>query len=319
MTGKRLVVTDQAFGNVRHEQAAAAAAGAAFDEFHCRSEEETLAAVTGADAVLNNFAPMTRRVLAALKPGAAVVRYGVGVDNVDLDAARDLGIRVCNVPDYGVEEVADHAAAMTLALSRRIPRFDGAVHEGRWKITEIVHDLRSLRDTTVGLVGMGRIAQAYARRMAAFGCRLVGYDPFVPSEQAWRLGIEPASLERVIAEAGVLSLHLPLTAETRHMIDAEAIARLPRGAIVINASRGGLVDEAALAAALNSGHLAGAGLDVFEVEPLPPHSPLRRAPNVLMSPHAAFYSDASVDALQRLAAEEALRALRGEPLRCPLT
>lgn len=315
----KLVVSDQAFGNTRHERAAAQAAGAAFAEFHCRSEDEALEAVRGAHAVLNNFAPMTRKVMAAMAPGAVVVRYGVGVDNVDLAAARDLGVRVCNVPDYGVDEVADHAAAMTLALARKLDSYDSGIRAGEWKIDRMVNGLRSLRDTTVGLIGLGRIARAYAERMAVFGCRITGFDPFIPEDQIRAAGITPLPRDEVIANADVLSLHVPLTPDTRHLIDATAIARMPKGAILINCSRGGLVDEDALAQALVSGHLSGAGLDVFEKEPLPARSPLRKAPHVILSPHAAFYSDASVDALQRLASEEALRGLRGEALRCALT
>ncbi|WP_415184682.1 C-terminal binding protein [Phaeovulum sp.] len=315
----KLVVTDQAFGNTRHEQAAAKAAGAVFFEHQCKAEDETLAAVQGAQAVLNNFAPMTRKVMAALAPGAVVVRYGVGVDNVDLVAAKDLGVRVCNVPDYGVEEVADHATAFSLALARKLGSFDSGIRSGEWKIASMVSGLRSLRDTTVGLIGMGRIARAYAARMAVFGCKITGFDPYVSDEDAKAAGITPLARDEVIASANILSLHLPFTPQTRHLINAAAIATMPAGAIVINCSRGGLIDEDALAAALVSGQLSGAGLDVFEKEPLPDASPLRKAPNVLMSPHAAFYSDASVRALQRLASEEALRGLRGEALRCALT
>lgn len=318
-TTLKLVITDQAFGNTRHEQAAAEAAGATFTEFHCRNEDEALEAVGGANAVLNNFAPMTRKVMAAMAPGAVVVRYGVGVDNVDLTAARDLGVRVCNVPDYGVDEVADHAAAMTMALTRKLDSYDTGIRAGEWKIDRMVDGLRSLRDTTVGLIGLGRIARAYAERMAVFGCRIAGFDPFVPDDQIRAAGIIPLPRDEVIAGSNVLSLHVPLTPDTRHLIDATAIARMPKRAILINCSRGGLIDEDALAEALVSGHLSGAGLDVFEKEPLPPGSALREAPHVIMSPHAAFYSDASVDALQRLASEEALRGLRGEPLRCALT
>lgn len=316
---QKFVVTDQAFGNTRHEQAAAALVGAQFFEHQCRSEDETLEAVRGAHAVINNFAPMTHRVMASMAPGAVVVRYGVGVDNVDLAAAKELGIRVCNVPDYGVEEVADHAAAMTLALARKLDHYGSGIRNGEWKIAQMVDGVRSLRDTTVGLIGLGRIARAFASRMAAFGCTIVGYDPYVTNQQARESGIEPMSRAEVIACANVLSLHVPLTPETRHVIDAEAIARMPRGAILINCSRGGLIDETALAQALVSGQLSGAGLDVFEKEPLPADSPLRKAPHLLVSPHAAFFSDASVDALQRLASEEALRGLRGEALRCALT
>jgi D-3-phosphoglycerate dehydrogenase len=315
----RLVVTDQALGNTRHEQAAARAGGAEFAEYQCRTEDETLEAVRGAQAVLNNFAPMTERVMQAMAPGAVIVRYGVGVDNVDLVAAKALGVRVCNVPDYGVEEVADHAAAMTLALARKLDSYGAGIRDGHWAIKQMVGGVRSLRETTVGLIGLGRIARAYATRMAAFGCRVVGFDPYVSDDQARAAGIEPLSQEAVIDGAHVLSLHVPLTPGTRHLIDAARLARMPEGAILINCSRGGLVDETALAAALVSGHLAGAGLDVFETEPLPVTSPLRSAPHLLLSPHAAFFSDASVQLLQRLASEEALRGLQGEPLRCALT
>lgn len=321
MTGSelKLVVTDHAFRDTPQEQAAAAAGGASFTGYQCRGEDETLEVVRGANVVLNNFAPMTRKVMAAMAPGAVVIRYGVGVDNVDLAAARDLGVHVCNVPDYGVDEVADHAAAMTLALARKLDSYDSGIRAGEWKIDRIVGGLRSLRDSTVGLIGLGRIARAYAARMAAFGCRITGFDPFIPDDQIRAAGITPLPRDEVIASANILSLHVPLTPETRHLIDRAAIARMREGAILINCSRGGLIDEDALAAALISGHLSGAGLDVFETEPLPAASALRQAPHVIMSPHAAFFSDASVDTLQRLASEEALRALRGEALRCALT
>lgn len=314
----KLVVTDQAFGNTRHEQAAAQVAGASFAEFQCRSEAETVQAVAGANVVLNNFAPMTHRVMQAMATGTTIVRYGVGVDNVDLVAAKQLGIQVCNVPDYGIEEVADHAAAMTLMMARKLNQYDQGIRAGEWKIDQMVTGIRSLRNTTVGLIGLGRIAKAYVSRLAAFGCHIIGFDPYVTEAQAKALGVHLMSQEQVISSAHVLSLHVPLTSATRHLIDAEAMAKMPQGSIIINCSRGGLIDETALAAALLSGQISGAGLDVFAQEPLPADSPLRTAPHLIMSPHAAFFSDTSVDTLQRLAAEEALRSLRGESLRCPL-
>ncbi|PSH21836.1 dihydrofolate reductase [Yersinia pseudotuberculosis] len=315
----RLVVTDQAFGNTVYEQAAANAVGADFAAYQCRTEDETRDAVQGADVVLNNFAPMTEWVMAAMSPGAVIVRYGVGVDNIDLSAARKRGMRICNVPDYGIEEVADHAAAMTLALARKLGRYEAGIRSCRWEIDQMVDGVRSLRDTTVGLIGLGRIARAYATRMAVFGCRVIGFDPYVTETEARSAGIEPLPQDKVIASAHILSLHVPLTPETRDLIDTTAIARMPEGAILINCARGGLVNEAALIEALTRGHLSGAGLDVFEQEPLSADSALRKAPHLLLSPHAAFFSDASVKKLQQLASEEALRGLRGEPLRCPLT
>lgn len=311
----RVVVTDHAFGNVVQERSVAQAVDAVFSEYQCRSEEETIDAVRDADVVFNNFAPMNERTMRAMARGATVIRYGVGVDNVDLDAARRLGVHVCNVPDYGIEEVADHAAAMALSLSRKLGRYDAGVRAGEWKIGAMVEDVRSLSQSTVGLVGLGRIARALARRMQAFGAKVIAYDPYVSAAD----GATMLPLDDVIAQADILSLHVPLTRETRHMIGQAEITRMRKGAILINVSRGGLVDEIALADALSSGHLGGAGLDVFETEPLPAEVQLRHAPNVIFSPHAAFFSDASVERLQRLAAEEGLRALNGEPLRCALT
>lgn len=315
----RVVVTDQAFGNVERERAVAEAAGAMFSDHQCRNEEETLDAVRGASVVFNNFAPINERTMGVMEKGATVIRYGVGVDNVDLEAARRLGVHVCNVPDYGVEEVADHAAAMALALARKLGRYDAGVRAGGWKIGGMVDHVRSLGQTTVGLVGFGRIARAFAGRMQAFGATVVAYDPYVAQADAAAADITMLPLADVIARADILSLHVPLTPETRHMIGRAELGRMRRGAILINVSRGGLIDEAALAEALTGGHLGGAGLDVFEKEPLPVDSPLRAAPGTILSPHAAFFSDTSVERLQRLAAEEGLRALKGEPLRCALT
>lgn len=319
MSRARVVVTDQAFGNVRYEQAMAERMGADFAEFQCRSEEETLAAVRDARVVFNNFAPVNERTMAVMAPGAVVIRYGVGVDNCDLEAARRLGVHICNVPDYGVEEVADHAAAMTLTLARKLSAYDSGIRGGEWKIGAMVSGVRSMSRTTLGLVGLGRIARALARRMQAFGVRVIAHDPYVSAEDAEAARVTMMPLDAVVEQADVLSLHVPLTPETRHLVGRAQIARMREGALLINVSRGGLVDEAALAEALVSGRLAGAGLDVFETEPLPQASPLRSAPNVILTPHAAFFSDASVDRLQSLAAEEGERALKGEALRCALT
>lgn len=315
----RVVVTDHAFSGVERERAAAQTAGAEFFEHQCRSEAETLDAVEGASVVFNNFAPMNERTMGVMARGATVIRYGVGVDNVDLPAAKKLGIHVCNVPDYGVEEVADHASAMALSLARKLGRYDAGIRAGEWKIGAMVDHVRSLSQSTVGLVGFGRIARALARRMQAFGATVIAYDLYVSAKDAEAAQAKMRPLAEVIREADILSLHVPLTPETRHMIGRTELASMKKGAILINVSRGGLVDEAALAEALESGHLGGAGLDVFEKEPLPADAALRSAPHTIVSPHAAFFSDVSVNRLQQLAAEEGLRALKGEPLRCALT
>ena len=313
-----VVVTDQAFGGVERERAVALKHGCSFEEHQLKEEHETAEAVAGARVVFANFAPITRRVLAALAPGAAVIRYGIGVDNVDITAARELGVAVCNVPDYGADTVADHTAALLLAVLRRVDVYTQAIRRDGWIAPADAGPIRGFAESTVGLIGTGRIGRAVAARLMPFGFRVVAYDPFVDPAQLQAAGITALGLEELLAEADAVSLHAPLTEENRHLLDAERLAMLRAGAVVVNTSRGPLIDQHALAAALREGRLAGAGLDVFEEEPLDADSPLRGLSNVLLTPHAAFYSDTSLANLQRLAAEEADRALTGTPLRCPV-
>jgi D-3-phosphoglycerate dehydrogenase / 2-oxoglutarate reductase len=314
-----VVVTDQAFGGVEQERAMAAAAGAEFTSHQCTTEEETLEAVRDADVALVNFAPMTEKVLSAMGAGATVVRYGIGYDNVDVEAARRLGVAVANVPDYGSDTVADHAAAMILALLRRLPHYDRSIRAGGWCPPASVGPVPSFSSSTVGLVGVGRIARSLAARLAGFGFDLIGFDPLVPADVAEAAGVRLVSLDEVAERSHAVSLHVPSTPETHRLVNAAFIARMREGAVVVNTSRGSLVDEQDLAAALLEGRLAGAALDVFDPEPLAAESPLRDCPTVLFTPHAAFYSTQSLQNLQRLATEEAARALRSEPLRCPVT
>lgn len=315
---RRLVVTDQAFGGTDAEEALAAELGVVFAGHQCISEQETLVASRGAVVLLVNFAPVTDAVLAGLASGATVIRYGIGYDNVDLEAARRHGVAVANVPDYGSDTVADHAAACLLALLRKLPMYDRRIRADGWCEPTALGSLPAFGATTVGLLGAGRIACGLARRLTPFGFRVLAHDPWADPATAREAGIELVDLDELVARSDALSLHVPVTPETRHVVGPDLLARLRPGAVLVNTSRGGLVDEQALAAALRSGRLAAAALDVFDPEPLTPGSPLRDLDNVLLSPHVAFFSDDSVRALQRLATEEAGRALRGEPLRCPV-
>jgi D-3-phosphoglycerate dehydrogenase len=312
---RRVVVTDHVFQNVDPEAAAASRFDAEFVEYACRTETETRDAVAGAAVVLVNLAPMTADVLRALAPGAVVIRYGIGVDNVDLAAAREIGVAVANVPDYGSDTVADHAAACLLALLRKLPRYDHAIRTDGWCSATDLAPLPGFPSSTIGLVGTGRIGLALHARLKPFGFRVVAHDPYADRAALADLGLPLLDLPDLLAAAHAVSLHAPLTEETHHLIDADALRRMRVGAVLVNTSRGGLVDPEALADALGSGHLSGAALDVFEPEPLPADSRLRALPGVLLTPHAAFYSDDSVINLQRLAAEEAARALAGEELR----
>lgn len=309
----RIVVTDHAFGNVDAERAVATEIGATFAVHQCRTEAETIEAVRGADAVLVNFAPMTKAALQALASSAVVVRYGIGYDNVDVEAARAAGVAVANVPDYGSETVADHAVAALLALLRRLPHYDGLIRSRGWCQPPEVGSLPALADTTVGLIGTGRIGLAVARRLRAFGIGVLAHDPYADS----RIDelVTRVELDELLAGSDAISLHCPLLPQTMHIIDDHALSRVRPGAVLVNTSRGGLVDTAALTRALSAGRLAGAALDVFEPEPLPEDSPLRSQAGVILTPHAAFYSSASVRALQQLAAEEVRRALTGTELR----
>lgn len=314
----RIVVTDHAFGDVVHERDTAKRLGAEFAVHQCSEPDETTEAVRGADVAIVNFAPIGAEQLAAMATGATVIRYGVGVDNVDLDAARDHGVAVANVPDYGVDTVADHAAALLLGLLRRIPQYDRSIRDKGWITPPSVGTLHAFPSTTVGLVGAGRIARALADRLRPFGFGIVAADPYVDDATAAAHGIELVGLDELLERSDAISLHVPITEQTRHLVDEHLLARVRPGCVIVNTSRGALVDQAALAAAMSSGRVSGAGLDVFDPEPLLPDSPLRNCPGAVFTPHAAFYSDTSMDNLQRLAAEEAARALRGEPLRCPV-
>jgi len=262
-------------------------------------------------AVERDAAPILAGPIVALDRGhlerldccRAVVRYGVGLDNVDVDAAQELGIGVGNVPEYGHEEISNHAIALLLALARKLPAFDAAVRRG----TEIPapQSVRRLSQSTLGLVGLGRIGRRVAEKARAFGLDVVAYDPYASPGA----GVELLALDELLARADILSLHVPLTRETRHMIGARELALLPPGAFVINIGRGGLLDEDAVVEALRSGRVAGAALDVTEIEPLPLGSPLLDAPNVILTPHVAWVSDVALEDLKRLTAEAALRLL----------
>jgi len=310
----KAVVTDYQFPSVDNERRVFAAAGVQMASAQCRTAPEVIAVARDAEALLVHWAPITQEVLQALPRCKIIVRYGIGLDNIDLAAAAARGIAVCNVPDYASGEVADHTLGLALALARQIPLIDARLRRGEWKITAD-HPLPSFRDMTFVTLGYGKIARETLHRARAFGFRLAAHDPFVDEATLRADGVSPVGREEAIATADILSLHLPLSAATRHLLNADSLRRMMRTAIVINSSRGGLIDTLALARALEAGEIFAAGLDVFEEEPLPPKHPIRRAPRTLLTSHLAWYSNASAPRLQQMAAEEIVRGLRGEPLR----
>jgi phosphoglycerate dehydrogenase-like enzyme len=260
---------------------------------------------------------LSEPTLSALPRCRGVVRCGVGFDNVDLFAAGRHGIVVCNVPDYGTEEVADHAVMLLLALARRLVAGFEGIRAGKWDITTVFGTPR-LRGRTLGLLGCGRIGTAVAVRARALGMRVVFYDPYQPDGYEKALAVERVHrLDDFWPQCEFLSLHCPLTPQTHHIVNAASLARLPAGAYVINTARGPCIDLPALRAALDAGHISWAGIDVFEREPLDDEA-LRRHPRVILTPHAAFYSVEGFCEMRSKGAEEARRILLGEPVRNPV-
>lgn len=312
MTKGKVVITDYGFKNLDNEKQVLQTAGYEVVTAQCKTEQEVIAAAAGADALLVQWAPVSPAVIDSLEHCKVIVRYGIGVDNIHLDAAKEKNIPVCNVPQYCIDEVADHTMALALSLCRQL----GATREQmqqQWKITP-PEAMEALRYRWFVTAGFGRIAREVMARARGFKFKLAAYDPFVSAEVMAEFGVEKLTLEEAFAKADVLSLHLPLTDATRHLVNEKSIQQMKQSAIVINTSRGGLIDTYALAAALQQHRIGGAGLDVFEAEPLPAVHPLWTAPNTALTSHTAWYSEASVPALQQLAAEEVLRALTGKAL-----
>lgn len=270
----------------------------------CKTEEDVIRTCGDADVLLVQWAPITRRVMQSLPRLRGIVRYGVGVNNLDLDSARELGITIANVPDFCLEEVSDHATAFIISLGRRIPQDHYNILHGKWGIGELL-PIPSFRDLTLGLVGFGAIARLVAKKASVFGFRIIAADPYQPDQVFGAHGVERCGLDELFRTADILSLHCPLLPETRHLINRGSIEQMRRGVILVNTSRGPVVKESDLIAALQNGHVLAAGLDVFEEEPPPPDSPLRSMSNVLMTSHAASVSSRAVSLLQVKAAEAA--------------
>jgi len=312
-----VAITDYVFPSLEPERKVLESLGAELRPAQCESEEEIVELTRDADAVLNCYAKMTARVIESLQRCKIIARYGIGVDNVDLVAASKARILVTNVPDYCVDEVSDHALALILSLARNIVAADAGVKSGNWSVT--AHgEIRRLRGQTLGLIGFGKIAKALASKVQPLGMKVLVHDPYLDAELISRHGAEAISLDRLLAEADAISIHVPLSPETRNLIGDRELALMKATAFLINTSRGGIVDERALADALQQRQLGGAALDVLEVEPPPADHPLRQAPNIILTPHLAFYSRESVIELQTKAAEEVARVLKGEPPRSPV-
>jgi D-3-phosphoglycerate dehydrogenase len=280
----------------------------------CRSEADLMEWCAEADVVITQFARVNAAVIGAMRRARAIVRYGIGVDNVDLDAARARGIPVCNVPDYCIDEVADQTLAFILSLTRQVDAHARHLRAGGWGLAVPISGMQALRDLTVGVVGCGRIGREVIRRLRAFKSRVLVADPVVDAATVEALGGSLVTLDELLAAADVLTLHCPSTPATRRLIRAETLERMKPGALLINVGRGDLVDPAALTAALQAGRLGGAALDVFDPEPIPADHPVRSLPNVILAPHIASCSPTAVRKLRESVVQIGLAAVRGEPL-----
>ena len=307
----RVVVLDDGYDSYATEQAILDEVGAKVVLRPCHNDAAAVAAaLVDADAALVRESPVTAAALAGAPRCRAVVRYGIGVDAVDRAAAAALKIYVANVPDYGAEEVSDHAMASLLAVARHVVRRDHEVRSGAWNVARRAKMYR-IAGQTLGLVGYGRIARTLERKKRGMGVtRVLVADPFLKPADC--PGVEIVDLATLCAQSDFISMHAPLGPDTRHMLGAREIALMKPTAIVVNTGRGPLIDEAALIEALQRKAIMGAGLDVFEREPLPPDSALMKLDNVVLSDHTAWYSEASIHELQSKAAKEVLRVLRGE-------
>ena len=306
----KIVICDLDHRDINIEKEVFNAAGIEIDWRSCVTEEEVIAGCADANVLLIQYARISQKVMEALPNLKLVVRYGVGYDTVDTKAARKLGVEVCNVPDYGTNEVADQAMAHTLCLVRKLYMTNSDIRQGDWNFINTM-PVRRISTLTVGIIGLGRIGMEYAKRMNAFGAKIIASEQrdINPPDYVTMVG-----LDEVITQSDIISIHCPAD-DNINLIGEKEFAAMKDGVILINVSRGGIVNEEALNKALASGKLSGCGLDVAAKEPLPKDHPLLRHNNVTVSPHMAWYSEESAKELKRKVAEEAVRFAKGKPVR----
>ncbi len=310
MTEKRfkVVITDCDHGTIKEEENEFNRMGTELVLAQVKEEEEVIRVCKDADGLLNQYTLLPRRVLENLPKCKVISRYGVGVDSIDLRAATDLGIIVANVPDYCVEEVANHTIALILTLSRKTAFFDQKVKLNQWDF-RIGIPIYRMGGRTLGLIGCGRIGMEVAKKMASFGVKVIVFDPYLQKTEEW---IELEDLDTVLKQSDIISIHCPLNESTRHLIGEKEFQKMEKRPLLINTSRGAIIDERALIHALKGGLISGAGLDVLEKEPPDPANPLLTMENVILTPHVSFYSVESISELKRRAAENVSSVLQGK-------
>lgn len=308
--GFLVIHTDPQHTDFRHEQAELDAIGATLRPLNVTSEAEVAAACRDADALLVTYAKIGKVALAGMPKLKIVVRTGVGYDSLDVPAATERKVMVANVPDYCISDLAEHTMALLLTWWRRTAELDQQVRTEGWG--RPLKPVYRLEGKTLGVLGMGRMGQAVAARARGFGLKLVGYDPYTPPAAFAAVGVEPVSLESLLRTSDIVTIHALLSAETRGIISQKTLRQMKPTALIVNTARGGLIVTDDLVRALQEGWIAGAALDVTDPEPLPMGHPLRNLPRVLVTPHAAWYSEEAEPELRRRAARTIVEALRGE-------
>lgn len=318
MAGPVIAVTDSVFPSLDPAKAALARLNPTYRMAKSANADDILAVARDADALLITYAKITREIIAELTKCKAIGRFGLGVDNIDLPAAKEKGIAVNYVPDYCIREVSDHTMALLLSLIRKVPLSNKLVQGGRWEMPAVV-PIRRIEGTVLGLVGFGHIPRLVAPKAQAFGIKVIAYDPFAKPELFKTANVESVDFDTLLARSDYVSVHAPLMPQTRGMMNAEAFAKMKKGAYIVNTARGPLIDEPALIAALDAGQIGGAGLDVVATEPLAKDSPLLGRDNVIVSPHTAFYSIEALEELQSKCASDVARVLSGEKAVYPIS
>jgi D-3-phosphoglycerate dehydrogenase len=311
----KVIVTDCIFRDLKQEEAILKRVDAEIIGYQCTTADEVIRVAGDADAILTSqFKCIDRNIIEHLKKCRVIVRYGIGVDTIDIHAATQNGILVVNVPEYCIDEVSDHAVALVLALSRSLCMSNAEIRSGSGYRIDYSNPLHSLKSSTIGIIGFGRIGRQTGRKMSVFSSDIRFFDPFIP-EDVHGCGVffRKSSLDDLLQTSDFIILNAPLTKETHHLIDGNAVARMARKPYLVNVSRGELVDSEALLLGIENGSIRGAALDVVEgVPPLPGGDPLLKNDRIIFTPHSAWYSEESLCSLQRTAAEEVARVLGGE-------
>ena len=310
MSNKRpkVVITDCDHPFVEIERAILSEINPEFLLAYCNTEDEVIETARDADGIINQYAPITRRVIESLKRCKVIARYGVGVDNIDVEAATEYGIIVANVPDYCVDEVSTHTMALILVCARGITLLDRKRRDKKWDFT-LAKPLFRTQGKTLGLFGLGRIAKMVAQKALGFEFKVIAFDPYVSEANS---KIEMVALKRLLSDSDFLSIHVPLTDQTRHSFSENELRTMKKTSYLVNTSRGPIVDEKALYVALKEKWIAGAALDVMEKEPPDWEDPLLKLDNIIITPHISFYSEESYVELKTKVAESVRAVLKGE-------